>query len=193
MIGVGVEWRWGVDDWNRLAALAARMRGVVACSEDAFGDPSSDGFLVSAESGGGAGPINAGPGDYDRLAEVANDGAGEGDVVFKPLLDGVRWIDDAAIVIDAGVRSANAEAPRAHGAGEGRCETSTRAVQGFEAVTADMSADEVPCFEQIMVDLVHRKNPPSTKGPTARSARAGLTSAQECRRMMGDVRRQRAI
>ena len=133
------------------------MGGVVSCSEDAFGDPSSYGFLVSAEPGGGAGPINAGPGDHDRLAEVANDGAGEDDVVFKPLLDSARWVDGAAIVVDAGVRSANAEAPRAHRTSEGGCQTSPGAIGGFEPVTADTAADAVPCFEQITVDLVHRK------------------------------------
>ena len=134
------------------------MRGVVACSEDAFGDPSSDGLLVSAEHGGGTSPIDAGPGDYDRLAEVADEGAGEDDAVFEALSDSARRVDDAAIVIDTGVRSAEAQTPRAHGTGEGRCESSPGSIGGFEPVTADSGADVVPCFEQITVDLVHRKN-----------------------------------
>ena len=31
-------------------------------------------------------------------------------------------------------------------------------MQGFETVAANLGADAVPCFEQIAVDLVHKKN-----------------------------------
>ena len=183
-----------VEDGYRPSFLAMRA-GVVATTdvEGAGLDPAVETACIDTEHGGNLEAGNTRPGDYDRLAEGANDGAGEDDLVFKLLLDSPRWVDDAAIVVDADVRSAETEAPGARWAREDRHKPSARAVQGFEAVVANMSADAVPCFEQIMVDLVHRKKPPSTKGPTARSARAGLTSAQECARMMGDVRRQRTI
>ena len=106
--------------------------------EDAFGDPPSDGLLVSAEHGGGTSPIDARPGDDDRLAEVANEGAGEDDVVFEALLDSARWVDDAAIVVHAGVRSAEAKAPGARWAREDRHETAARAMKGFETVAANL-------------------------------------------------------
>ncbi len=169
------------------------MRGVVACLEDVFGDPPSDGLLVSAEHGGGTSPIDAGPGDHDGLADVADDGTGEDDVVFESLLDSARRVDGAAIVIDTGVRSAEAEAPRAHRTGEGRCESSACSIGGFEPVTPDSAADAVPGFEQITIDLVHRKNVLLLRDERSDLRAPELTSRLEHTRMMCDVRRQRAI
>ena len=148
-----------VEDGNRAASFAVRAGIVVTTDVEGTGlDPAVETACMETEQGGNLEAGNTRPGDHDGLAEGVNDGAGEDDVVFKPLLDRARWVDGAAIVVDAGVRSAEAEAPGARWAREDRHKASARAMQGFEAVAANMSADAVPGFEKVPVDLIHRKN-----------------------------------
>lgn len=93
-----------VEDGYRPAFFAMRAGIVVATDMKGTGlDPAVETACIDTEQGGNLEAGNTRPGNHDRFAEVANDGVGEDDVVIKLSLDRGRWVDAAAIVVDAGI------------------------------------------------------------------------------------------
>ena len=82
------------------------MRAGIVVTTDVEGaglDPAVETAWIDTKQRRNLEARNARPGDSDRFAEIADDGAGEDNVVFDALLDCARWIDFAVIVVDAGI------------------------------------------------------------------------------------------
>jgi hypothetical protein len=124
--GGGVQGAGVVEDGDGPAAGPAGL-GDVADLEDAAADGVAERFAVAAQGGGGLGHGDAGGVEPDGLAEPADHVGGEvhlvrddaAGVVLAVGVGGVFGAEDGLPGADAGVRSADDQAPGAGRVGDG--------------------------------------------------------------------------